>query len=295
MTASSSIVAAIAEHAGPGQWSIARLHGFAGNAVYEAVADQRRLVLKMTTAGGVRAEAAVCERARALGIPAPDVIALSPTGGDLGRPYLVMVHVGGQPAEPRDVVFREVGAHLRTLHDVALDGFGWFEDNTEGRLAGTKRSWEEAFAEGLAAMGGATKTGLMSEEMAVRIERAVERHRDVLTAVPSGRFVHGDIHPRHVYVEGGRLRGIIDWGDALAGDPLFDLGRLLRADAASFDLVMQGYGPVDLPADELERRLHLYAVLFIVDATAAELESGNPWAEWFAHQAPALDLHLSAL
>jgi aminoglycoside phosphotransferase (APT) family kinase protein len=295
VTDAAAVAKVVTDHAGRGDWSITRLHGFAGNAAYEAVADNRRLVVKMASARGVLAEAAVCERARRLGIPAAEVIAVDATGGRLGRPYLVMVHVGGQPVGRRDAVLREVGAHMRTLHDVTVDGFGWIEESEGGGLVGPKTTWEEAVTEGLAVLGDATDAGLMSIEMAVRIEQVVERHRDVLAAVQTARLVHGDVHPRHVYADDGRLRGIIDWGDAMGGDPLFDLGRLYRAEAASLNLVLEGYGPVDLPPDEFELRLHLYAVLFIVGSTAAELTSGDPWPEWFAHQAPALALHLDAL
>ena len=30
--------------------------------------------------------------------------------------------------------------------------------------------------------------------------------------------VHGDLMPRHVFVDGGRLVGLIDWGDAIVTD-----------------------------------------------------------------------------
>jgi len=39
-------------------------------------------------------------------------------------------------------------------------------------------------------------------------------------------FVHGDLTPRHVFVAGGRLSGIIDWGDALVTDRHYELAKL---------------------------------------------------------------------
>lgn len=39
-------------------------------------------------------------------------------------------------------------------------------------------------------------------------------------------WLHGDLHPRNVLVEGGRVSGVIDWGDLCAGDPATDLASV---------------------------------------------------------------------
>ena len=39
-------------------------------------------------------------------------------------------------------------------------------------------------------------------------------------------FVHGDLMCRHVFVENGRLAGMIDWGDAMVTDRHYDLAKL---------------------------------------------------------------------
>ena len=41
-------------------------------------------------------------------------------------------------------------------------------------------------------------------------------------------FIHGDLGAEHVFVDDGRITGVIDWGDAAIGDPDLDLGRLMR-------------------------------------------------------------------
>ncbi|MHA1565258.1 MAG: phosphotransferase, partial [Alphaproteobacteria bacterium] len=41
-------------------------------------------------------------------------------------------------------------------------------------------------------------------------------------------FVHGDLCANHVFVEQGRLTGIIDWGDAMITDRHYELIQLFR-------------------------------------------------------------------
>lgn len=44
-----------------------------------------------------------------------------------------------------------------------------------------------------------------------------------LGAPAEPRIVHGDLHLRHVLIEGGRLSGVIDWIDVGLADPAVDL------------------------------------------------------------------------
>ena len=75
---------------------------------------------------------------------------------------------------------------------------------------------------------------------ALRATRAV-RHRgrrmlpellidqiDDFLAPPSAErcLVHADLHGDHIFVRDGHLAGIIDWGDAVCGDPYYDLPAL---------------------------------------------------------------------
>lgn len=69
-------------------------------------------------------------------------------------------------------------------------------------------------------------------------------------SAPVGPFAlaHGDLHLRHVLVDGGRLVGVIDWGDVCLADPAIDLvlyWSLLRPGGRS--AFVEEYGPI---ADE---------------------------------------------
>ena len=280
-------------HVGGGPWTARRVPGFAGNAVFALEDGRDRLVLKMSQANGLTAEAKVCELVRALGVPAPEVVHLELDDARLGRPYLLMAHVGGDEAGPAHPALPEVGAHLRRIHEVELPDFGWLGADPS-RLGGSGKTWMTV-TWAVPGLEKVESAGLIPPGQRAAVESAIERHRDVLENLEVGRLLHGDLHRRHIYVDGDALSGIIDWGDSLVGDPLYDLGRLHRADPDSLARILEGYGPLAWEGAELARRLNLYAVLFIATATVWEFEAGAPWASWFDHQTEDLLRHLAEL
>lgn len=59
-------------------------------------------------------------------------------------------------------------------------------------------------------------------------------------------WIHGDLHARNVLSDGGRLSGVVDWGDMARGDPATDLYGLwmLMPDADARAAALEAYGGV---------------------------------------------------
>jgi len=149
-------------------------------------------------------------------------------------PYLVTTRPRGASWRETDIsagaqesVALQLGASMRRLHDIGCpDGPIWRRDLlSELRATCADRH---------------RRRGILPT-------RLVEQIDDYL-APPSAtrRLVHGDLYADHVFVSDAHLVGIIDWGDALYGDPYYELPalffgtfggtkRLLRA-------FVQGYG-----------------------------------------------------
>lgn len=98
-------------------------------------------------------------------------------------------------------------------------------------------------------------------DMRFRVPRARERLAELGVASPRAEgilaagfelsppersvLVHGDLHLRHVFVEGGRLSGVIDWGDVCRSDPAVDLVLVWCAlPPAARAAFFEEYGPV---------------------------------------------------
>lgn len=137
--------------------------------------------------------------------------------------------------------------------------------------------------------------------MPIRVERTRESLRDAAdywTAPPSvydaleaasglspsgDVVVHGDLHVRHLLIDGGAIGGVIDWGDVCRGDPCVDLmlyWALLDEDGRAE--LRAAYGPLTeaqllcarVLALNLSATLLVYGVAEGLDAVAREALAG---------------------
>ncbi|RNI17200.1 aminoglycoside phosphotransferase family protein [Flexivirga caeni] len=59
-------------------------------------------------------------------------------------------------------------------------------------------------------------------------------------------FIHGDLQIAHVFIDDDQVTGILDWSEASAGDPLYDLAILTLGHPDRLDDLLVGYdSPVD--------------------------------------------------
>jgi len=65
---------------------------------------------------------------------------------------------------------------------------------------------------------------------------------------PSPTWAHLDLRAPHVLTHKGNLAGLIDWGDAAAGDPAADIGQsLVLLPPTHWDALIEGLGGLDMP------------------------------------------------
>jgi aminoglycoside phosphotransferase (APT) family kinase protein len=162
-------------------------------------------------------------------------------------------------------VLTALGRSLRKLHQVRGDGFGLLSTS---RLA----TWEAWLTSQVSSLDSLVQADLLPANHQIRLGELVATH-PLNPTHPV--LLHGDLHPRHVYAANGTLTGIIDWGDALYGDPLFDLARFSIAGPEPTTAVLNGYG-LDLTS-ELHRTFALYRAVWSAIVCRAELEAGGDW------------------
>ena len=223
-----AVAAFVASELGCEATRVVRVDAFATNVVYEVDADGRRFVVKASLMhDALRAEAWACARGADAGCAAPAILVFGRLGAD-DASALIMSRVAGRPIVARHPAFREVGVGLRRLHDVRRPGFGWLAEaswDERGDLSLAHGSWLD-FLNGICGDSCSLADNyVVAAPVAEAAAAAIDAHADALAAVAVGSLCHGDLKAAHILVDAGRLAGVIDWGDAVVGDPLWDIAR----------------------------------------------------------------------
>jgi aminoglycoside phosphotransferase (APT) family kinase protein len=179
----------------------------------------------------------------------------------VGRPargypwrWSVVPWLSGQSAdlnEPAAAQAPTLGAFLRSLHvpapvDAPINPW------RGGPLWQRNRSVEER----LRRLGA--RTDLISAQIRGIWETGLAASMDV-----ESTWLHGDLHPRNVLVEDGRISGIIDWGDITSGDCATDLASIwmLFRKPEIRDNALAAYAQV---SEATLQRAKAWAVFFVV-------------------------------
>jgi aminoglycoside phosphotransferase (APT) family kinase protein len=157
-----------------------------------------------------------------------------------------------------------LGRLAAVVHGVETEGFGLIDvsriaEDGRARGRGLLKTWREYVMLNLDAhVEACRRIGAVGDEEAARIRDVFDGAADLLEGVPS-RLLHGDLGAHNVLTDGERLTAIIDWEDALCGDPVFDIaywGTFVRDEMR--ETFLEGYRSARaLPAD-FERRYWLY-------------------------------------
>jgi aminoglycoside phosphotransferase (APT) family kinase protein len=196
----------------------------------------------------VRREAATHAALVEAGFPAPRILLAETDGEVLGRPFLIMERVPGEtlwasivgpngrlgrlPAMPRQL--GEVHARLHGIPGEALlESARKFEVDSElvtlgGEVRRIRTRIEQAGVTGL-------------------LPGASWLERNMPPPAQPEVICHGDFHPLNIIVQDDQVTGVIDWAQAIAAEPAFDVAAsrvLARFANLSASLLMRG--PVGL-------------------------------------------------
>ena len=153
----------------------------------------------------------------------PPVLALAALPGTaLGRL--------GEPSTASSAAWAAAGAAARMLHDAPLPPWpGWSLDEFASHLDG-ECDW-------------LVTNGVLPTDVVSRNRQVAAGALRPWTPV----FTHGDFQVTHVFVDGDKITGVVDWSEARQGDALYDLATLTLGHEEHLDDVVAGYGAdVDL-------------------------------------------------
>ena len=169
-------------------------------------------------------------------IPAPEVV-------HEGAGFLVMTRLPGTPARFSEAdpveVSRRLGRLLRDLHAVTFDSFGYIETRVTDPVA-TNLEYMRLRIERKVRSG--------PPELRGALELHFAEHEAAFEGCTHAVLCHNDAHDANVLIEDGLITGLIDWENAVAADPIFDLAKAWAfSDGRSddtLDALVEGYGPL---------------------------------------------------
>ncbi|GAA0374544.1 phosphotransferase [Microbispora corallina] len=154
----------------------------------------------------------------------------------------------GEPSTAPPAAWAAAGAAIRRLHDAPLPP-------RRGRAG---RSMDELAAELDAECEWLVTNGVLPADLVTRNRQVAEAALRPWAPV----FTHGDLQIAHVFVDGEKITGIIDWSEAGQGDALFDLAILTLGHEKHLGDVVAGYG-ADVDLDVIRAWWSLRSLLVV--------------------------------
>ncbi len=205
------------------------------------------------------------ELAASVGVPVPEVVAV-------GDGFLISRAVGGillSDAVDRPAI-EEAGRYLRAIHEIARIGFGWPEGS---EIEGSHGTWADHVA---AELEWSIEVLRYVVDVDV-VRRTFERRHEEIDAVAVGRFLHGDLSAANILVDPsiGVITSVIDWADAMVGDPVWDIAIFTSWMPDVTDALLAGYAPDS--RERFDSLLGFYRTLRHMWGYRAGIEDG--WEE----------------
>ena len=188
------------------------------------VGDDRFVVRVNGSAAGFEKDRLAHERFHGPALPVPEVLLLAPTGA--GSWYCVSRRLAGDTLQALPmgealqygVAMGQLLDALAALELSGARGAGPFDASGETAFA----RWPDFVGE----VGKWDWTALPASP-GTDVSRLVDRVCRMAVALPDRRrLVHGDFGSNNVLVQDGAITGLIDWSEAMIGDPLYDIANV---------------------------------------------------------------------
>jgi BASS family bile acid:Na+ symporter len=164
----------------------------------------------------------------------------------------------------REAVSFQLGNMLARMHNIKLEGFGFFNTDIlrdQDRIAGLDDSNEAYFYKRLDSHFACLRdTRFLTSEQLKEIENLFKKH-SYLLELKKGSVVHKDIAFWNMIGTSNNINAIIDWDDVIIGDPADDLSVVrcfYNGDITG--PLYRGYEQITPMTDEFKAKISLYLV-----------------------------------
>jgi aminoglycoside phosphotransferase (APT) family kinase protein len=216
------------------------------------------------------AESALMDLARQAGVPVPEVWKVDTSMKDYPFRYQVMELVEYPALKEWDrqgklnekSIADKYGLLLSSLHGVSLPGYGFIDTaklTKSGSVEGIDTSLRNYFDKCLGShLDYVEKSTVVDVSKVDRIKTVLERGIGMLDGV-EGKLVHRDFAYWNLLGTADDVLAVIDWDDAVSGDPADDFGILGCFHERGFiDVVMKSYSKFHHIDEAFKTRSYLH-------------------------------------
>lgn len=224
-------------------------HGTSGRS-YKIVHGGSVFYIKLNSAIRIDALAGVHRTLANHELPAPKVVFKTPRHAS-GQSFIMLSEVKGKilpkAAEAgldNSQLLKQAAGILERVHRIPLRGYGPLLVRN-GELRGKHASWAEYLAIKAPDTADLAQRALVDAQSRQLFEQA--SHRLFTSSARPGRLLHTDYHKENILADNAGEIGIVDWDNAISGDPLYDLSNVWHVLGKKFELFMAGYsGELDV-------------------------------------------------
>lgn len=217
-------------------------------------------------------------------IPVPRIYGYDESCTVCPSPYFIMEKLRGESLnkigytfskEQLDGFHFEIGKILKKLSGVVCPCFG-----LPGQREYQSDNWYTAFFGMMtSAIEDAARVDVRLEVPPEKLMKKLLRDKNIFDEVTAPALVHYDCWDGNIFIENGKITGIIDWERSIWGDPLMELGfRTFSPDPA----FQKGYGLEKLSENQTRRALwyDVYMLALIASETAyRKYKIDYPWED----------------
>jgi aminoglycoside phosphotransferase (APT) family kinase protein len=224
-----------------------------------------------------------------LDVRVPEVVYYEDLNEQLQRSIMVTTAITGQPLAEAGIgpeterILYEAGQDLAQINSIPVTGFGWIKRDVgvsaNGELRADRATFREFVFDPYDSLNehlGFLEFYLFSGREVAEIRERVNRLRPELDETSSW-LAHGDFDTTHIYQDGGKYSGIIDFGEIRGADRWYDLAHFRvhdeeRIPERLLPWLIEGYRSITEIPGNLDERLALLGLINAVRALGRNLK-----------------------
>jgi len=235
--------------------------------------------------GYFHVESLVSEIAKKKGVPSYETFAIYDLSSVDDYSFQVIEKLQGMvvkkyleenPEKEKEVLF-EIGKTMARLHRIKVEGFGPFsnEKAKNGQLLGIHSNYELALKAGLDFNCDVlVENNLLNLEQKISIKRLFKNNKLLEDVKPV--LIHNDFADWNLLIEDGKITGVLDFDECVAGDPISDIACWSTFFAPErLEGMLEGYWAENSKPNDFEEKFELFRLRYVLSKMTLRLRRYN--------------------